>query len=152
MGIDGVGKVAAKDLAKTFKSVESLKNADKESLLELENIGEITAEAILNWFRDEKNLEELNALLAAGVTPQTNKNVQKDGVFAGQSVVLTGTLQNFKRSEAQKLIEERGGECQSSVTSKTTLVIAGEAAGSKLEKAQKLGIKIIGEEEFSQML
>lgn len=152
LGIDGVGKVAAKDLAKTFKSVESLKNADKESLLELENIGEITAEAILNWFRDEKNLEELNALLAAGVTPQTNKNVQKDGVFAGQSVVLTGTLQNFKRSEAQKLIEERGGECQSSVTSKTTLVIAGEAAGSKLEKAQKLGIKIIGEEEFSQML
>ena len=152
MGIDGVGKVAAKDLAKTFKSVESLKNADKESLLELENIGEITAEAILNWFRDEKNLEELNALLAAGVTPQTNKNVQKDGIFAGQSVVLTGTLQNFKRSEAQKFIEERGGECQSSVTSKTTLVIAGEAAGSKLEKAQKLGIKIIGEEEFSQML
>ncbi len=63
LGIDGVGKVAAKDLAKTFKSVESLKNADKESLLELENIGEITAEAILNWFRDEKNLEELNAYL-----------------------------------------------------------------------------------------
>lgn len=152
LGIDGVGKVAAKDLAKTFKCVDNLKNADKESLLELENVGEITAEAIVNWFNDEANGKELSALLAAGITPESPSNGQKQGIFAGQFVVLTGTLQSFKRSDAQKLIEERGGECQSSVTSKTTLVIAGEAAGSKLEKAQKLGIKIIDESEFQKML
>lgn len=152
LGIDGVGKVAAKDLAKTFKSVENLKNADKENLLELENIGEITAEAIVNWFRDEKNAAELEALLAAGITPEIAENKNNQGIFAGQFVVLTGTLQNFKRSEAQKLIEERGGECQSAVTSKTTLVIAGEAAGSKLEKAQKLGIEIIDETKFEEMI
>lgn len=152
LGIDGVGKVAAKDLAKTFKSVENLKNAPKESLLELENIGEITAEAIVSWFKDEKNAAELEALLAAGVTPEIAENKNNQGIFAGQLVVLTGTLQNFKRSEAQKLIEERGGECQSSVTSKTTLVIAGEAAGSKLEKAQKLGVEIIDEAKFAEMI
>ena len=77
---------------------------------------------------------------------------KKEGVFSGESVVLTGTLSSFKRSEAQKLIEERGGVCQSSVTAKTTLVLAGEEAGSKLEKAKKLGIKIIDEETFKQML
>ena len=77
---------------------------------------------------------------------------KKEGVFSGESVVLTGTLTNFKRSEAQKLIEERGGVCQSSVTAKTTLVLAGEEAGSKLAKAQKLGIKIIDEATFKAML
>ena len=75
-----------------------------------------------------------------------------DGVFKGELVVLTGTLQNYKRSEAQKLIEGQGGACQSSVTAKTTLVIAGEEAGSKLEKAKKLGIKVIDEETFSKIL
>ncbi len=150
LGIDGVGKVSAKDLAEQYKSVENLKNATKEELTELENIGDITAEAIAGWFADERNTAELDALLSA--VEITVKNTVKSGIFAGQSVVLTGTLQNYKRSEAQKLIEERGGECQSSVTSKTTLVIAGESAGSKLDKAQKLGIKIIGEEEFIEML
>ena len=77
---------------------------------------------------------------------------KKEGIFLGESVVLTGTLEHFKRSEAQKLIEERGGVCQSSVTAKTTLVIAGSEAGSKLQKAQKLGVKIIDEETFKQML
>ena len=79
------------------------------------------------------------------------ENAVKTGIFAGQYVVLTGTLSEFKRSEAQKLIEENGGECQSSVTAKTTLVIAGEAAGSKLDKAKKLGIKIIDEAQFKQL-
>lgn len=152
LGIDGIGKVAAKDLAKTYKSVDALKVAKAEELLELENIGEITAEAIAGWFNDESNIAELNALIAAGVTPQTRENAVSSGIFAGQFVVLTGTLENFKRSEAQKLIEENGGECQSSVTSKTTLVIAGEAAGSKLDKAKKLGIKVIDEAEFKNML
>lgn len=151
LGIDGVGKVAAKDLTKKYPTAEELSKAAKEDLTELENVGEITAEAIVSWFADPENAEEVKALLAAGVNPQTAKKVE-GGSFAGQFVVLTGTLENFKRSEAQKLVEERGGECQSSVTAKTTLVIAGEAAGSKLEKAQKLGIKIIDETEFKNMI
>lgn len=152
LGIDGVGKVAAKDLAREYKSVKNLAAATKEQLTELENVGEITAEAICGWFKDEANRRELLALAAAGVMPEYKQNSVKQGIFAGQFVVLTGTLQNIKRSEAQKLIEERGGECQSAVTSKTTLVIAGEAAGSKLDKAQKLGVRIIDEEKFKEML
>lgn len=152
LGIDGVGKVAAKDLAKYFKSLENLAKADREELLSLENIGEVTAEAILNWFKDEDNAKEVKNLLNSGITPKVKENKSVSGVFSGEFVVLTGTLSTLKRSEAQKLIEERGGECQSSVTAKTTLVIAGESAGSKLDKAKKLNVKIIGEEEFKNML
>ncbi len=152
LGIDGVGKVAAKDLAKAFGSIQNLQSASKEQLIELENVGEITAEAIVNWFSDKNNLAEIDALISAGVQPKVKQKTVKSDIFAGQFVVLTGTLSQFKRSEAQKLIEENGGECQSSVTSKTTLVVAGEAAGSKLEKAQKLGVKIIDEAEFKAML
>ena len=152
LGIDGVGKVAARDLAREYGSVDGLKAADREGLLAMENVGEITADAIISWFKDQNNLTEIDNLLAAGVTPEKPQKSNNQGIFGGQFVVLTGSLQNFKRSEAQKLIEERGGECQSSVTAKTTLVIAGEAAGSKLAKAQKLGIKIIDEETFKNML
>ncbi len=152
LGVDGVGKVAARDLAKNFKSVENIQKATREELLELENVGEVTADAIVNWFADEKNAAELAALSAAGVTPTLPEKSVISSIFAGHFVVLTGTLTNYKRSQAQKIIEANGGECQSSVTSKTTLVIAGEAAGSKLEKAQKLGIKIIDEDEFGKML
>ncbi len=151
IGVEGVGRVAAKDLAARFKSVDGIKNATEEELIAMENIGEITARAISAYFKDEGNLAELEALRAAGVAP-TWSDEKKEGIFSGQSVVLTGTLSSFKRSEAQKLIEERGGVCQSSVTAKTTLVLAGEEAGSKLAKAQKLGIKIIDENEFKQML
>ncbi len=150
LGIDGVGKVAAADLAKTFGDIKVLAAADKEKLLLLDNIGEVTAETIVRWFRDEGNVSELEKLLAE-IAPQV-KQVAKGGVFEGQFVVLTGTLPTYKRSQAQELIESNGGVCQSSVTSKTTLVIAGEEAGSKLEKAKKLDIKIIGEEEFKAML
>ena len=152
LGIDGVGKVAAKDLAREYQSMEKLACADKEGLLALENIGEITAETIVNWFVDAENMLEVERLLNSGIAPQISKKANTGGVFSGQFVVLTGTLENYKRSEAQKLIEERGGECQSSVTAKTTLVIAGESAGSKLDKAKKLGVKIIDESTFKEML
>ena len=151
IGVEGVGRVAAKDLAAKFKSVEGLKNATAEELVTMENVGEITANAIVEYFRDEENVAELAALEEAGVTPVWSET-KTEGVFSGESVVLTGSLSEFKRSEAQKLIEARGGECQSSVTAKTTLVIAGAEAGSKLEKAKKLGVKIIDEETFKQML
>ena len=151
IGIGGVGRVAAKDLAARFKNMDNLKGATLDDLLALENVGDTTAKAILDYFQDEDNLAELTALAAVGVTPVWSDE-KKEGIFSGQSVVLTGTLSSFKRSEAQKLIEERGGVCQSSVTAKTTLVLAGEEAGSKLAKAQKLGIKIIDEAEFKEML
>jgi DNA ligase (NAD+) len=151
IGIDGVGRVAAKDLAARFKSVENLQNATVEELVAMDNVGEITANAIKEYFADEDNLSQLADLAAVGVTPTWN-DVKIEGVFSGQSVVLTGSLTSFKRSEAQKLIEANGGVCQSSVTAKTTLVIAGEEAGSKLEKAKKLQIQIIDETQFKQML
>lgn len=151
IGVEGVGRVAAKDLAARFKSMEKLQNATAEELIALENVGEITANAIVAYFQDENNLAELAALTEIGVAPTWSEE-KKEGIFSGQSVVLTGTLANYKRSQAQKLIEERGGVCQSSVTAKTTLVIAGEEAGSKLAKAQKLGIQIIDEETFKKML
>ncbi len=151
LGIDGIGKVASKDLAERFKSVEALSETTAEELVEMEDIGEKTAANIVNWFADEENRAELARLSEAGVKPFM-KQVAAGGVFAGQNVVLTGTLSRFKRSEAQKLIEEQGGINQSAVTSKTTLVIAGESAGSKLDKAKDLGIRIIGEEEFLKIL
>ena len=152
LGVDGVGKVAAADLAGEYKSLEGVMNATEEHLVEMENIGEITAKAIVGWFADENNRRETEALLAAGVRPVYERKQILEEVFSGEFVVLTGTLSSFKRSEAQKLIEERGGQCQSSVTAKTTLVVAGEEAGSKLDKARKLGVKVIDETAFKSML
>ena len=151
LGIDGVGRVAARDLAAAYQSVQNLSSATVDGLIELENIGEITARDIVAWFADEDNKTELNELLKY-VTPEYTQRAVREGIFAGQTVVLTGTLSAYTRSQAQKIIEDEGGECGSSVTKKTTLVIAGEEAGSKLAKAQKLGIKIIDENEFVSML
>ena len=131
--------------------MSALQNASFDELVGLENIGEITASAIVAYFQDESNREELAALEEMGVKPTWSEE-KKDGIFSGESVVLTGTLTEFKRSDAQKMIESKGGVCQSSVTAKTTLVLAGEAAGSKLDKAKKLGIRIIDEAEFKRML
>ncbi len=151
LGIGGVGKVASRDLAERFGSIGAIASATAEQLVEMENIGEKTAENIVGWFADEENAAEVARLLSAGVRPYV-KEKTAGGPFAGENVVLTGTLSNFKRSEAIKRIEELGGVCQSAVTSKTTLVVAGEAAGSKLAKAQALGVRVIGEEEFAKIL
>ena len=151
IGIEGVGRVAGKDLASYCKSVEKLQEITEEELIGLDNVGEITAKAIVAYFADEDTKEELASLQEVGVMPVYEEKTT-EGVFSGQSVVLTGTLSGYKRSEAQKLIEARGGVCQSSVTAKTTLVLAGEEAGSKLDKAKKLGIKIIDEAEFKKMI
>ncbi len=151
LGIGGIGRVGARDLAKTYKSIDALMSATRDDLISLDNIGDITADAVCAWFKDEENLSEIQTFKACGIDPKMEE-VQKQGVFLGERVVLTGTLQGFKRADAQKLIEENGGECQSSVGGKTTLVLAGEAAGSKLDKAKKMGIKIIDETEFKTML
>jgi len=150
LGIEGIGRVAARDLA-AFGSVEAVAEQSVESLLELENVGEITANAIVRYFQSEENQKELARLFELGVTPAVKKR-KTGGAFEGESVVLTGTLAAMSRPEAQKLIEDAGGVCQSAVTGKTTLVIAGEKAGSKLTKAQKLGIPVIDEAAFLEKL
>lgn len=150
IGIGGIGRVAARDLA-DFGSVEALASKTEEELLALENIGEITANAIVGFFRDGENLAELERLEDAGVRPFA-KQKRMAGAFAGEYVVLTGSLSSMSRPEAQKLIEDAGGTAQSAVTAKTTLVVAGEKAGSKLEKAKKAGIAVVVEEEFLRRL
>ena len=152
LGVDGIGRVAAKDLSAAFKNYEGLKNASAEDLVALENIGEITAENVVSYFADEENDREIETLFSLGVAPRQEEEKNEQGVFFGEKVVLTGSLSAYSRSEAQALIEKEGGECQSGVSAKTTLVIAGEAAGSKLEKAQKLGIAVIDEAEFLSRL
>ena len=151
LGVDGVGKVASKALAERFGGIEALSNATVEELVALDDIGEITARAIVGWFADGFNRQEVENLLKH-VALKTVEKSDSSGIFGGQSVVLTGSLASFTRSEAQKIIEANGGVCQSSVTSKTTLVIAGESAGSKLAKAQKLGITVIDEAQFKHMI
>ena len=151
LGIGGIGKVASKDLAERFQGLAPLRAATAEELVQIEDIGQKTAENIVGWFADPENAAEVDRLLAAGVQPFFRK-AQGGGPLAGESVVLTGTLSRFKRSEAQAKIEALGGVCQNAVTGKTTLVIAGEDAGSKLEKARAKGIRVIGEEEFLKIL
>ena len=151
LGIDGVGKKTAKDLARKLKTLDGIANASVEELASLDDVGEVMSKSIFDYFRSEKNKNEIEKLLCAGVKIAEQTEV-KSGSFSGEKVVLTGSLTSYTRSEAGKLVEERGGEIQSSVTKTTTLVIAGEAAGSKLDKAKKLGITVIGEEEFKGRL
>ncbi len=151
LGIDGIGKKTAKDLAKQFKSLDAIMKATKDDFLSLVNVGDVLAENISEYFADPDNVLEVNELLNLGIKPEYSQNVIGDA-FAGQKVVLTGVLKKYKRSQAQKLIEEHGGEVMSSVSKLTTLVVAGEEAGSKLDKARNLNIKIIDENEFDNIL
>lgn len=151
LGIDGIGKKTAKDLAKKLKTLGGIANASVEELSALDDVGEVMSKSIFDYFRSEKNKNEIEKLLCAGVKIAEQTEI-KSGSFSGEKVVLTGSLTSYTRSEAGKLVEERGGEIQSSVTKTTTLVIAGEAAGSKLDKAKKLGVTVIDEEEFKKRL
>ncbi len=151
LGIDGVGKKTAKDLARKLKTLDGIANASVEELSALDDVGEVMSKSIFDYFRSEKNKNEIEKLLCAGVKIAEQTEI-KSGSFSGEKVVLTGSLTSYTRSEAGKLVEERGGEIQSSVTKTTTLVIAGEAAGGKLDKAKKLGVTVIDEEEFKKRL
>lgn len=150
LGIPNVGSKTARDLCEHFPTLEALENATAEELLTVDEIGAVIAESVVEFFHNPEVREDIGRLISHGVT-FTNRE-RKSGVFTGEKIVLTGSLTEFTRGEASELIEEQGGELQSSVSGKTTLVIAGEKAGSKLEKAQKLGIRIIGEEDFKQLL
>ena len=150
LGIDGIGKKTAKDLSAKFGTFEALAQADKDALLAVDGIGGILADNILAWFADEGNKKLLSDLYASGVNVREAE--KKSGVFDGMRIVLTGSLPTYKRGEATALIENNGGEVASSVSKTVDMVLAGEDAGSKLDKAKKLGIKIIDENEFVAML
>lgn len=151
LGLDNVGTVTAKDLAKVFGSVNNLAKATREQLTAIDGVGDVVAEGIVQYFREEQNLQIISKLESIGIAPQF---VQKtaDGAFAGKKVVLTGSLIRYTRGEASKLIESLGGEISSSISKSVNLVVVGEYAGSKLEKARALGLQIIDEQTFIEML
>ena len=150
IGIPNIGKKSAGQLEEAFRTLEGVMNAGKEDLVALDDFGEIMADGVLSYFADEHNREEINALLRAGITFKEKE--LRQGVFSSMRVVLTGSLSSMKRSKAKEEIEARGGSVADSVSKTVDLVVAGEEAGSKLDKAKKLGIKIIDEEEFLSML
>ena len=151
LGISEVGIKTAKDLAKKFVNYENLKKATREELLEVEDIGEIIADNILEYFQDEENLKEINRLFEAGVVINES-NIVIGEKLKGLTFVLTGTLPNYTRLEMSEIIEKNGGKVASSVSKNTSFVLAGEEAGSKLDKAKVLGVKIINENEMLKML
>ena len=151
LGIDCVGKKTAKDLASALKNLDGLLSVTEDELVKMNDIGGITAASIVSYFKDERNKTEIEKLLALGIIV-AEETETKTGVFSGEKIVLTGSLMSFTRSEAGRLIEKNGGEVQSAVTKTTTLVVAGDSAGSKLDKAKKLGITIIDEDEFRRRL
>lgn len=149
LGLDNVGVVTARDLAAKFGSVETLRQATQQQLTEIEGVGEVVAEGIVQYFSEKQNLDIIAKLRDAGIDPQLQK--ASTGVFSGKKVVLTGKLLNYTREEASKIIQNLGGEVSSSVSKTVNLVLAGEDAGSKLDKARALGIEIIDEEAFRLM-
>lgn len=150
-GIHQVGAKAAKTLAMTFRDLDSLANATLEELLQVPDVGETTAENILSWFASPQSRDLIEQLRQAGVNFQYK--IQRDvPKFAGMTFVLTGALSLFTRDEATEQIERFGGKASGSVSKKTTYVVAGENAGSKLKKANELGIPILSEQDFLQML
>lgn len=150
--IPNVGVKTAKDLANNFASLDLIKSAKIQDLSQIYDVGEIVGSCVVDFFQNQKNLELVDRLLSAGVQI-TNEEVQiKTNILTGKKVVLTGTLENFGRSEATKILESFGAQVLSSVSIKCDFVIAGENAGSKLSKAQELGIKILQEKDFLDII
>lgn len=151
IGIANVGTKTAKDLSKYFGSLENLRKASIDELSSIRDIGEIVANSIIEFFKDDFNNKMIDDLINVGINIEESKKIQ-GGVFEGKTFVLTGTLEKLTRLEATDIIEQNGGNVSSSVSKNTSFVLAGENAGSKLEKAKKLGILIISEKEFDEMV
>lgn len=152
LGIRHVGVKLAKSLAKEYKSMDNLIEASLEELESKQDVGEITAESIYNFFKQEQSIDLINKLKQAGVNMTLKQELGTDNRFEGKVFVLTGSLEKYSRDEASQVIEKLGGKTSSSVSKKTDYVLAGEDAGSKLKKAQELGVKIISEIEFDKMI
>lgn len=143
LGINGVGSKTAKDLARHFGTFENLKNAKLEDLIAIKDIGDTIAQNIVEYFQNSQNLSLICELFDSGIKLESLDSINLDSVFAGKTVVITGTLENMSRDEATTLLESMGANVSSSVSSKTDFLLCGENAGSKLNKAQSLGVKII---------
>jgi DNA ligase (NAD+) len=153
LGIRHVGAKTAKVLAQNYNSVFSLINAEIEELESIKDIGNTTAKSVYQYFHDENNVELINSLQALGVNTEYNDERQTEStVFTSKTVVLTGTLSNYSRNEAKAIIEKMGGNVSSSVSAKTDYVLVGDSPGSKYDKAITLGVKVITEEEFINMI
>ena len=152
LGIRHIGVKAAKQLAKKYKNIDELQNASYESLLEIDDMGEIMAQSVYEFFSQAQTKDLIEKLKKYDINLKAEDITQVDNRFEGMVFVLTGSLENYSRKEAEKIIESYGGKTSSSVSKKTTYVLAGEDGGSKLTKAQTLGITIISEEEFLNMI
>ena len=152
LGIPGVGKATAKELIRTFGSIDAIAEADKASLVAVQDIGEISAEGIYNFFHDEGNKELLERLKALGLNFAKEESAVQGSALAGLTFCITGTLEGMSRSEAESLIESNGGKPVSSVSKKTSYLLMGADAGSKERKARELGVPIIGLEELKDMI
>lgn len=152
LGIRHIGVKAAKQLEKKYKTMEQLKNASLESLTEIDDMGEIMAESVFEFFSQDQTKDLIQKLENFGLNMTSKESNSGDGRFEGMIFVLTGGLDNYSRKEAEEIIENLGGKTSSSVSKKTTYVVAGEDGGSKLTKAQELGISIINEQEFINMI
>ncbi len=147
LGISEVGIKTAKDLTKTYKNLDQIKSATCEQLCMIEDVGEIIAQNIVDFFKNQDNLDEIEKLFEVGVEIE-KVDEAKSSKLSGLTFVLTGTLPNHSRAEMTKIIEENGGKTASSVSKNTSYVLAGEEAGSKLDKAKSLGVAILNESEF----
>lgn len=154
LGIKYIGVKGAKVLAKNFDSLDEIINADAVQLTNLEEFGDIMANSVVEFFKEEKNMTVINKLKESGVNTESIKNKDESivNIFEGMKIVLTGTLPTLKRNDAKEMIEARGGKATSSVSKSTTFVLAGEEAGSKLTKANELGVKVIDEAKFLDIL
>ena len=150
-GIRQVGQKAGKVLAARFRTLEALQSATLEELTGVDDIGAVTAQSLLDWFASPQSQHLIARLREAGVNMEAEEQ-GGDQRFAGMTFVLTGSLERFTRDEASKMIEDRGGKAASSVSKKTSYVVAGAAAGSKLRKAQELGVPVLTEEEFLALM
>jgi DNA ligase (NAD+) len=154
LGIRNVGEVTAKDLARHFGGIDALMDAGAEQLQEAPDVGPVVAESIAGFFRERHNREVIEQLRAAGVRWKEGAPARAatSGPFAGKIVVLTGTLAAMTRDEAKETIEAAGGKITGSVSKKTDYVVAGTEAGSKLDKANELGVKVLDEEQFLKLI
>ena len=152
LGINNIGVKAAKALVKKFKNIENIKNAEFAEINEIDDFGEIMAASVYEFFKQEQTLDLIEKLRNVGVNLESAEEENEDNRFEGQVFVLTGALDSFSRKEAESIIEKFGGKTSSSVSKKTSYVLAGEDSGSKLVKANELGVKVISEEDFKNMI
>ena len=151
LGIPNVGVKTAKDLVNKLKSIEGLRSATFDELVSVQDVGDIVAKCVLEFFNEEKVLATIDELLKLGVNPSFEEQVIVESSFNGKTVVVTGTLQNYSRGEIKAKLESLGAKVSGSVSKKTDYVIAGEEAGSKLKKAKELGVTVLSEYEFEKM-